>query len=35
MPSTDIKLLDDDAREVALGDSGEVCVKGPQVMIGY
>ena len=35
MPSTDIKLLDDDGNEVALGESGEVCAKGPQVMSGY
>ncbi|MFU5616549.1 AMP-binding protein [Pseudomonas aeruginosa] len=35
MPSTDIKLLDDDGREVALCEPGEICVKGPQVMSGY
>ena len=35
MPSTDIKLLDDAGNEVALGQSGEVCAKGPQVMRGY
>jgi len=35
LPSTDIKLLDDDGREVALGEAGEVCAKGPQVMSGY
>ena len=35
MPSTDIKLLDDEGVEVAQGESGEVCVKGPQVMSGY
>ncbi len=34
-PSTDIKLLVEDGAEVALGEAGEVCVKGPQVMRGY
>ncbi|WP_133469162.1 long-chain-fatty-acid--CoA ligase FadD [Paraglaciecola marina] len=35
VPSTDIKLVDDDGIEVALGESGEMLVKGPQVMSGY
>jgi long-chain acyl-CoA synthetase len=34
-PSTDIKLLDEDGREVAPGRAGEVCARGPQVMRGY
>jgi len=34
-PSTDIKLLDDNDKEAALGEPGEVCAKGPQVMQGY
>jgi len=34
-PSTDIKLLDDEGTEAALGEPGEVCAKGPQVMKGY
>jgi len=33
--STDISLRDDDGNEVALGEPGELCVKGPQVMAGY
>ena len=35
LPDTDVKLLDESGQEVALGESGEVCVKGPQVMQGY
>jgi long-chain acyl-CoA synthetase len=35
LPSTDIKLLDDQDREVGIGAAGEICAKGPQVMSGY
>ena len=35
LPSTDIKLLDDDGNEAPVGEPGEVCAKGPQVMHGY
>ena len=33
--STWLKLLDDDGNEVATGQSGEIAIKGPQVMAGY
>ncbi|MFI4929234.1 MAG: long-chain-fatty-acid--CoA ligase [Burkholderiales bacterium] len=35
MPNTEIALLDDDGREVALGSPGEIAIRGPQVMAGY
>jgi long-chain acyl-CoA synthetase len=35
VPSTDVKLMDDDGNEVAAGEAGEMWVKGPQVMSGY
>ena len=35
VPGTWVKLLDDDGVEVALGQPGEIAIKGPQVMAGY
>ena len=35
LPNTWFKLLDDDGVEVALGQPGEIAIKGPQVMAGY
>jgi long-chain acyl-CoA synthetase len=35
LPSTWLKLLDDDGREVPVGQPGEIAIKGPQVMAGY
>jgi long-chain acyl-CoA synthetase len=35
IPSTEIAILDDDARPVPLGQPGEIAIRGPQVMAGY
>jgi long-chain acyl-CoA synthetase len=35
MPSTEIVLRDDNDKDVALGQPGEICIRGPQVMSGY
>lgn len=35
LPSTDIRLIDDEGNEVPMGEAGEMFVKGPQVMKGY
>jgi long-chain acyl-CoA synthetase len=35
VPSTEVALLDDAGAEVAPGEPGEICVRGPQVMAGY
>jgi long-chain acyl-CoA synthetase len=35
IPSTDIALRDDAGNDVGVGEPGEICVKGPQVMAGY
>jgi len=35
IPSTDIAIRDDKNNDVPLGQPGEICIKGPQVMKGY
>lgn len=35
VPSTDVKIVDDNGQEMPIGEVGELWVKGPQVMVGY
>ena len=35
LPSIDIAIKDDDGNSLAQGESGEICIRGPNVMWGY
>jgi len=35
IPSTEVLIIDDDGRAVPLGQTGEIAIRGPQVMAGY
>ncbi|MDH5204722.1 MAG: long-chain-fatty-acid--CoA ligase [Hylemonella sp.] len=35
LPGTEMKLLDEEGQDVAMGQPGEIAIKGPQVMAGY
>lgn len=35
LPSTEVAIMDEEGAELPIGQSGEICVHGPQVMQGY
>jgi long-chain acyl-CoA synthetase len=35
IPSTELSIRDDDGNEMPIGQPGEICIRGPQVMVGY
>jgi long-chain acyl-CoA synthetase len=35
LPGTDILILDNEEQTVVIGEPGEICIKGPQLMSGY
>ena len=35
LPSTEIAIRDENGNDLPLGESGEICIRGPQVMAGY
>lgn len=34
-PNTEVVIMDDDGNHLPVGERGEICAKGPQVMLGY
>ncbi|KRE02149.1 long-chain fatty acid--CoA ligase [Bosea sp. Root381] len=35
VPSTDFAIRDSEGNDLSIGESGEICIRGPQVMVGY
>lgn len=35
LPGIDVAIKDDEGKSLPIGESGEICIKGPQVMTGY